>query len=691
MKMKKNLLLCLALTLAGIAVSFLRPSFFETIEGKIYDVQMNFRGAVASSGRVAVVTIDEKSIQTLGRWPWSRALVAQVFEKILEHGARLVVPDIFFSVPSQGDAGEKSDAALAETIRRHPEILMGFYLLMTPEEVEESAMDAATMEKNFENLRGSVLSPKVRFAGGREAMGLQDTLPLFSNLPGRQGFFNIAGDPDGVVRSMPLVLSYRGEVFPSMMLRAVLSVAEGGDDPFLRRLPLDREGKLLVNYRDSAFERISADDLMEGRAGGSLSGKVVLVGATASGIEDNHPTPINTAMPSVLIGAHLLDNLLRGDFIRRDATTDLVSRIEIVLIGLLLGLVLYRLHPVRGLALFGLIVSCELVLHYFLFARARWALQNIYPLFSTFLVYGGATIHGFLSTEKNRRFITDTFSRYLSPDVIAEMVEHPEKIRLGGERKELTVFFCDIRDFSSMVEEMPPETVGEFLNSYLTPATEIIFKNKGLLDKYIGDAIMAVFGTPLPDPEHPRLACLAAVETLKMVEDSQERWQKEFNIPRLRVGVGINTGVMTVGNMGSEHRFDYTVMGDAVNLASRIEGLNKYYGTTLLVSEATFMKAKDSFLFREVDLVNVKGKKETTRLYELSVATAYDHERLFPRFAEGQALYRQGKFREAGKVFDECLQIAPDDGPSRLFRERCRKFESEPPREWTGVTTFLRK
>lgn len=694
--MKRFFLLALGLAVVGIGLSIIRPPFLETLDRKFYDIHFALRGPIPTSDRIVLTTIDEKSLQELGRWPWPRSLIARIFEAIVSEGAKAVVPDIFFAEPSRGALGTKNDEALAQTLHRHPNIYMGYFFLLTPEEFEESSVGKETLERNFRNLGGSALPFDFRPPVIREGVGLQDTLPIFSDLPGgrRHGFFNILNDPDGTVRATPLLMAYRGKVFPSLLLQAAMADLGRADLSYLNVLGLDRRGDFLVNYRGpgSVFPRVSIQDLLGGEPPISLEDKIVLVGATAAGLEDNRPTPVDPTTPSVVLAAHLLDNLIRGDFLKRDRFTDLLSWSFILVAGFLFGFAVPRMKAVPAFLLFTAYLALEAVLIHVGFVRFRLVLQNVYPLFSTFLIYGGTSLYDYLAQEKEKHFIRETFERYLSPDVIHELTEHPEKIRLGGERKELTVFFSDIRDFATIVETTPAEVLVDLLNSYLTPVTEVIFEQRGMLDKYIGDAVMAVFGAPLAEPEHPRLACQAAVDIVRLVNGSGGKWEKEFHVPRLKIGIGINTGLMTVGNMGSERRFDYTVIGDAVNTASRIEGLNRFYGTTVLISQATYERVGGgSFPFREIDTVQVKGKKETIRIYELLVDPPFAAERLLPVFSEGLRIYRGGAFAEARSLFEKCLSLAPGDGPSRLFLERCRQMEANPPKDWEGVTTFLRK
>ncbi|MBI1909592.1 MAG: adenylate/guanylate cyclase domain-containing protein [Deltaproteobacteria bacterium] len=668
--MRRFYLLALGFTLFALLLSFVRPHPFEVMERKFYDLHFTLRGPLNPTDQVVIVSIDEKSLEALGRWPWPRGLLARLFEKLVDQGAKVIVPDIFFSEPS----GNPEDILLSRTLRRYPEIVVGYFFLMTDEEMKEKGIEQREDPLSFENIRQSTLKNIPPWPHLKEAIGLQGVLPLFADLPGgeRQGFFNFLNDTDGTVRQTSLVIRYRDHFFPSLSLQAALTVL-GDDGPsWLQKLPLTPQGEFLINFRGNGFSRISAVDLLKGENRSlSLKGKVVLVGAMAAGLEDNRPTPLDPLMASTLLQANTIDNLLREDFLRRDRVTDRLSWLLILIPAFVLGLLIPRLRPIADFFIFlGVLLAQWGVIH-FLFVQKGLVLQNIYPFFSTVLSYGGLSLYDYLVQEKKKRFISETFEHYLSRDVIRELSDHPEKIRLGGERKELTVFFADIRNFTSLVEATPPEVLVEFLNSYLTPATDLILERKGLLDKYIGDAVMAVFGSPLPVVDHAERACDSAAALIRLVREKGKIWQRQFQIPLLRVGVGLNTGVVTAGNIGSTHRFDYTVLGDSVNLASRLEALNKVYGTSILVGPATYEKAKERFPFREIDEVQVRGKKEWVRIYELLVDPPSEVLRLLPLYQEALATFREGRLAPAKALFQRCLQEVPEDGPSQFFVQRC--------------------
>jgi adenylate cyclase len=320
-------------------------------------------------------------------------------------------------------------------------------------------------------------------------------------------------------------------------------------------------------------------------------------------------------------------------------------------------------------------------------------MNMIYPVLTMVFIYLGITVYRYITEEREKKKIRGAFQYYLTASVVNEILKDPNKLKLGGDKKNLSVMFSDIRGFTSISEKLSPENLVQLLNKYLTAMTNIVFKYDGLLDKYIGDAVMAVFGAPLDQPDHARRACLTAIEMMTELRRLQIKWKAE-GWPEIDIGIGINTGDMVVGNMGSEMRFDYTVMGDSVNLASRLEGTNKEYGTNIIISEFTYEVIKEDFFCRELDAVRVKGKKLPVRIFEL-LGEAKDKaqwQEFAAIFQHALELYRGGKWDEAIAAFNRVLGLKPDDFPSRLYIERCESLKETPPEgEWDGVFTMTRK
>jgi adenylate cyclase len=308
-------------------------------------------------------------------------------------------------------------------------------------------------------------------------------------------------------------------------------------------------------------------------------------------------------------------------------------------------------------------------------------------------IYLIITVYRYFTEEREKKKIRGAFQYYLTASVITEILKDPSKLKLGGDKKNLTVMFSDIRGFTTISEKLTPEELVRLLNEYLTVMTDIVFKYEGLLDKYIGDAIMAVFGAPLEQPDHALRGCQTALEMMAELKVLQERWAQEGR-PYVDIGVGINTGDMVVGNMGSNMRFDYTVMGDHVNLSSRLEGINKEYGTHIVLSEFTYEVVKEEMFCRELDSVRVKGKKLPVKIYELicEKKDAGEHEEYIRRFHDGMEKYKQGRWDEGIAAFESVLEILPDDPPAKLYIQRCQDLKEHPPEgEWDGVFTMTKK
>jgi adenylate cyclase len=317
----------------------------------------------------------------------------------------------------------------------------------------------------------------------------------------------------------------------------------------------------------------------------------------------------------------------------------------------------------------------------------------IYPVLTMMTIYLGITVYRYVTEEREKKKIRGAFQYYLTPSVVNEILKDPAKLKLGGDKKHLSVMFSDIRGFTTISEKLSPEELVRLLNEYLTAMTDIVFKYEGLLDKYIGDAIMAVFGAPLEQPDHALRACRTGLEMMAKLQELRAKWAAEGR-PDVDIGVGINSGDMVVGNMGSEMRFDYTVMGDSVNLASRLEGTNKEYGTHIILSEFTYEIVKAELYCRELDAVRVKGKKRPVRLYELlgERRDAAQWQPWVEPFETGLAEYRAGRWDEAMAAFNKVQEIRPGDYPAQLYVERCTALKAHPPEgEWDGVFTMTKK
>jgi len=690
----------------------------DSIELKTYDIRVMNRPAPAADTAVAIVAIDEKSLAALGRWPWSRTTLARLVERLDALGARVIAFDVFFSEAEnrtaleqierleheQGVRGETSpyarvkrslaaDSSFGRAIAKSGRVVLPMVFLLSEEEARhqspaEAARALAAIEEQAVKLIRDHGDGRLGFAMPRTT-GLLTNLPELATAAAATGHINSLQDADGTVRWAPLVMRHQGLFFPAADVQAVrlyltdpafalhttnygISGLQLGE----HFIPTDEYGRALINYRGPArsFPTFSAADVLAGRIDAApLRGKIVLIGATAQGLGDNRTTPVSTVFPGVEIRANTLQNLIDGNFIQRP------SWMFVFDIGLMLALggLLVALLPRVGVRLSALF-TLALAGAYLLLAVVEFRTQLIwinvvYPALLIVLLYVSATLMHYYNAEREKRQIKNAFQHYVPVAVVDQILHNIDHLGLGGDKRELTVLFSDIRDFTGIAESLSPETLVQLLNDYLTRMTDQVFRHEGLLDKYIGDAIMAVYGAPIHYPDHARRACRTALDMVRAARDLQARW-KEQGLPPLDLGIGINTGPMVVGNMGSRTRFDYTVIGDAVNLGSRIEALNKQYGTHILISEFTYNQVKDEFPYaREIDVTTVRGRHEPVRLYELMLTEQYPHLDWLPEFARAYGLFRADQRAQALPLFKK-LAESYNDPVSRYYTERCQSL-----------------
>jgi adenylate cyclase len=574
-------------------------------------------------------------------------------------------------------------------------------------------LDTSFQEEGYRLIRRSKF-PVVRKRPGAtdadisRAYAAETSYPPIAKASPIAGHFNITPDEDGTVRWVPLVLKYRDHYFPPLtiqMLRQYLKAARAPSTLLLdldasgvlqvtlgpMEIPTDERGWMLINYLGprNTLPYVSATDVFHRRLPeGFLKDRLVILGATAAGIYDLRVTPFDSNMPGPEIHGMILENILSGSFVIRPKWVVVVDFAAVILFGLLISVVSAWSRALWS-GLLGLAVVCAtLGFDYHLFMNEGIWINVTTPLLTVAVAFVGITITKYLTEEKEKRFYRSAFGQYLSPKVIERIVENPDLLSLGGERKVLTACFTDLERFTVISEKMNPEQLVEFLNQYLTAMTEIILGHDGTVDKFEGDAIIAFYGAPLPLDDHPRRACLAAVKMQDQLAELRPRWAEQ-GLPELKMRVGVHTGPMVVGNMGSQKKMDYTIIGDSVNLTARLEGVNKFYRTSILVSEATWQAAGDGLIGREVDIVRVVGRAEPIRIFELvslGAMTEEDWEEHATRYAEGLKAYRAQRWDEAERAFGAALATKPEDGPSAVMIERCKAFRQSPPDAgWDGV------
>ncbi len=724
---------------------FLR--FLADIELRTLDMRFRIRGPKTPSQSIAIVAIDQKAQDVLGRWPFPRKYFAEAVNFLREAHARVIAFDANFPQPDQnsalttmqevreryrklGAAGANprfddwlkaleeeadNDRRFADALAGYDNAILGYFFLFSK---EETLTQNQALVQEFINYLSFQAYPQVahpeygKMFEGLEAVGISPNLPKFAVNAKNFGFYNVVPDSDGTVRREPVIIRLQGNYYPSLDVATALAFSNRPLDQVrvffnpngLERIdfgsmtiPTDPEGFVQIDFHGPAgtFPTYSLADVVNRKLSPDLfRDRVVLIGPTATGIADMAVTPFQRmAFPGVEVHANFIDNLIEGHFIRRGPREELIDLAFLVLFSLGAGIVLSVVPPTRATALLLVALGLHFWLCQDLFATQRVWIAVFLPTATLSLNYAGIVSYRFFFEEREKRKVDRTFRQYVAPGVITQLLQSPGLLRLGGEEKELTAMFADIRGFTTLSEGLSPAALVELLNEYLSEMTDVIFRQWGTLDKYIGDAIMAFWGAPYPQPDHAERACRAALLMVEALKALHTRWDASGR-PRIDFRIGINTGPMLVGNMGSTRRFNFTIMGDNVNLASRLEGLNKTFGTRILLSENTYQLVREKFVVRELDFIRVKGKTVPVKIYELlgPVERLEQFRDLILRFHQGLNAYRAGLWENALAAFDDIIAAYPDDVPSHVFIKRCHDLRIEPPEGvWDGVYVMKTK
>ncbi len=720
------LLAGLACTLLMAVLFVFRPAVLNLLDHKIYDLLLTRSTQQAPSDMPLIVDIDEKSLSEFGQWPWPRYRVALLLAKIRAAGALAVGLDVLFAEPDR-----TSPQVLQRQMKRELQVDITFQGL--PPDLEDNdqvlagvlASGPFVLGYNFTDAATGAQGPPcavrpghVAVLAGPDALRPEQCLhqaremicpyPLLAEAAPACGFFTTSSDEDGVLRRVPLLVAWQGGYYPSLAL-ATLMQAAGIKNAVLKLgprgaeslrvgptvIPVNSRGEMLVKYRGKTgvYRYVSAADVLDDRLPPeTFQGKIVFVGTSAAGLKDLRATPFDPVYPGVETHATLVDTILGKDFLSMPDWTPGVEFLAMLLAGLLTTLLLtwaraiWMILPLAGMALglwYGAVYSFETLRIY------------LSPLFS-YLVLGFnfalITAFKFWREERAKKFIHGAFSHYLAPAVINQIMENPDSLTLEGEEKEVTVLFSDVRGFTTLSEKLSPTQVTELLHDYLTPMTRLITENSGTLDKFIGDAIMAFWNAPLDVPDHQFRALSAALAMFDRLDELNRGFEQKFGFG-IQIGVGLHSGRVRVGNMGSADLFDYTLIGDNVNLTSRLESLTKYYGQRILVSDAIRQACGERFVFVELDRVRVKGKTAPVTLY-----SAHTHEEAarraseFAAYGAALALYQAADFQGAEAAFARCAGDFGECVLFTLYRERCHALAAEPPgADWDGVYTHKTK
>lgn len=714
-----------------MALRVLDPAPVEILRLKMFDVmQQAFPRSPQGEPPVVIVDIDEQSIKENGQWQWPRTLIATLVDRLAEAKVKAVGFDVLFpeadrlSGPALAQALREADA---ETRARLAQLPSGEAKLADSMRAVPTIAGAAGYDKPLGLPAGGKPSPIVRAGVQPDPYlfvfpGLLRSRPELEAAAAGIGLVTVLPERDGIVRRVPTVLLTEGQIVPTLDLE-LLRVGQGAGQPIIvradaagissvavagRSLKTDRNGQIWVNFSAHAPARfIPADDVLKGKAADRLAGKLVLIGSSAVSLFDLRTTPLDRLIPGVEIHAQVIENILAGTLLSRPNTAIAVELA--VLAGL--GLLIVILVPILGalpILVMGAAVSAALsAATWYLYTRELVLLDLSYPLLASLVVYTVLTFFNYWREEAQREQMRGTFSRYVSPDLVEILAREPDRVKLGGETREISVLFSDVRGFTTISEafKADPQGLVAFMNGMLTPLTNAILEANGTVDKYMGDAILAFWNAPLDDPDHAGKACLAALDMMKRIAayNASRKAEAESSGQRflpVDIGIGINTGRCVVGNFGTEMRFDYSVLGDSVNIASRLEAITKAYGIGILVGSETAAKARSHVALLPVDRVRVKGKTEPETIFAVagpaSVASEDWYKGLQTEISQLQDAYTAGDWTRAVAALAACRASDTRGVTGKLFalyQERLDALMALPglPEGWDGVYTLATK
>jgi len=614
----------LSITALIAILMLLKLSPLESLEEKLYDYRFKIRGEIKPPDNIVIAAIDEKSIEKLGRWPWDRDKIAALVDKLTEAGAEIIVFDIIFS------ESEKYDILLGKALKDAANVVLP--IVFDFEQESNIPENEFLIASSFSSIINYEMFNKYHpIMAGRILMPVPELIKEAIAI----GHINMFPDNDGTLRWESLAIGCGSYLYPSITLKSaalflgippakITLDATRGVYVGKKYIPTDRWGRALINFYGSyqTFRYISISDIIEGKIEReAVQGKIVLIGATAVGIYDLRVTPFSPVMPGVEKHASVIASILENRFLMTASGT--VNLIVLLITGLMLSLLIVRFKALGASIVTISFLLLILSAGYYLFSQKGVWINIAYPSINILLVFISITAYNYAVEEKYARRIKAMFSSYVTERVVNELIRNPNMAKLGGERREVTVLFSDIRGFTSLSEKHLPEEVVSILNEYLGEMTDIVFKWEGTLDKFIGDAILAFWGAPMKQDNHAELAVKCALNMVKRLEELQQKWQSEGK-PVLDCGIGINTGEVLVGNIGAEgKKMDYTVIGDHVNLGSRVESLTRKYNVHILITEFTMDKIRSLItagrLYRTSvkGLEKVKGKEKPVEIYEI--------------------------------------------------------------------------
>lgn len=719
------------LMLAGfIALRIWDPPTLQNLRLRNFDFYQVLKPREAKQRPVVIVNIDEASLTQLGQWPWPRTLIAELVDKLQKAGAAVIGFDLMLAEPDR-----MSPASVALTLPQIDEATREKMMAMPS---NDDVLAAAIARSKVVLGQASIITPTkadpdlprtgLAMIGGDpspyifEFAGLLHNIPILEKAAAGRGSLTLRPERDGVVRRVPMVMKAGGDIVPALALDMLRVVTGSGailirTDPGVGiravavpglQLPTDENGQLWINFAPHDQARyISAKDVFNGNfPADRFAQRLVLLGTSAAGLLDLKATPLETAMPGVEAHAQILENVLSQSLLSRPNYASGVELVAAALFGIIFVILAPTIGAMAMLAL-GLLTAVAMAAgSWYFFTQQGLLFDLTFPLIAIFATFATLLFINYFREQADRRRIRGAFSQYISPTLVEQLANSPKKLVLGGEVRNMTILFSDVRGFTTISETFKdnPQGLTQLMNRLLTPLTNSIIERKGTIDKYIGDAIMAFWNAPLDDTDHEAHACAAALDMLQRIDNlNHEREAEALEDGKpffaMNIGLGINTGTCVVGNMGSDLRFDYSVLGDPVNLASRLEGRSKEYGTPIIIGAKTAEKIKDRFAALQIDLITVKGKTEPESIYALlgdqQVADSESFRTVAALMQEMLACYRARDWAGAENALQRA-RAAPDhfslDAIYDMYHERIRTFRAAPPpASWDRVYAFDKK
>ncbi|MBT5374297.1 MAG: adenylate/guanylate cyclase domain-containing protein [Rhodospirillaceae bacterium] len=726
-----HILLPLAILALAVTLRLSEPTAIINIRADVFDTFQRLQPREYTPVPVRIIDLDDASLERLGQWPWPRTQVAELVAKLTEMGAAAIVFDMVFSEPDRTSPRNIIEIwpdipelkALREATDKIPdndEILGAT--------IAQSNVTTGFVLTNGELTRDPAVKGTFAMAGDNPTdfvlnfSGTVVNLPEIEKGAAGNGSFNMVAAPDGIVRKVPLLVRLGDVFYPTISAEAlrtaqraktyiIKSSGASGEESFGEQtginnikvgefvIPTDAQGSVYVYYTKDVPERyVPAWKIFDGSAAPEMiEGNIVFIGTSASGLKDQRPTPMNPVTSGVEIHVQVVEQALTDTYLKRPDWATGAEIIYLVVLGLLLIFILSKFGALISAIIGIIMIGSAIGFSWYAFSTLHWLIDPIFPSLIGLIIYIVESLISYLKTEAEKNQVRGAFSHYLSPALVEQLAENPDQLQLGGEDRDMTLLFCDIRGFTTISEQFDAQGLTSFMNRFLTPMTDIILTRGGTIDKYMGDAIMAFWNAPLLDPDHPRHGALTALEMIDSLKELNIVWKQQADeegrkyIP-VKIGVGVNSGPCCVGNMGSDQRFDYSVLGDDVNLASRLEGQSKAYGVDIVIGENTQVQIGDMATL-ELDLIQVKGKTVPARIFTLLGDETYGQsasfQSLISRHKYFLETYRKQDWELAEDFLQQCRKLDKNGKLSTLYdlyTDRISHFQADPPGpDWDGV------